>query len=238
MNPKKKIAIAGAIILGLGLVLGLLWYYQQQGFLKIFPTTEDRRIKKLLRIDEAKFQPAQGLSEEEFRAEIQKLYERREQVRQKPEEPVAWFNFGYQREFLNDHEGAVGAWEQAFKLQPLNFVTALNLGNTYQYFLKNYERAEFYYEKALALQPSYTSAYQGLLDLYRFNWKEKQNQVEPLLLEAVKNDPANELTYYTALVEFFAASNEPGKAKLYLLEVKRLQPEVAEELLETYPSLR
>ena len=233
-ESRKKIAIAATAAV---LVLGLLWYFQQQGLVKVFPTSEDREIKRLLRIDRSKYEPATGLTNEQFEEAIRVLEERKLAVEANPTDAQAWFLFGFSLDFLNDKEQASAVWEKAFALQPLNFVTAVNLANNYQYFLKNLEKAEFYYGKALEVRPDYTSAYQGLIDLYRFNWKEKQNHFEPLVLEAIKSDPANKLSYYTSLTEFFAGI-DPAYAQKYLAEVKVLSDKVYRDLLETYPQLK
>lgn len=235
---QKKVKIASAALGGLIVLTGILWYYQQQGFVKIFPTAEDRRVKRILEIDRAKFTPAEGLAPETFEAEIGKLEEQKQRILKNLKDADAWFDFGYTKEFLNDHEGAVGAWEKSFELQTLNFVTAANLGNTYQYFLKDWEKAEFYYGKALEVRPDLTQAYQGLLDLYRYNWPGKKNHVEPLLLEAIKNDSPNKLPYYIALVEFFAGEGNAEKAKTYLQKVRELDESEIAELIEAYPILR
>lgn len=234
----KKLFIPSAITLGTILILGLLWYYQSQGILKIFPTREDRETKRILEIDRSKFIAAQGLTTEQFEAEIKTLEERQQKVLENPQDAQAWFEFGYSKEFLNDHEGAVLAWEKSFALQPLNFVTAANLANTYQYFLKNYERSEFYYRKTLEIRSGYTPAYQGLSDLYRFNWQEKSDLFEPLMFEAIKNDPENANAYTANLVDFFARKNDIAKAREYLALLLEASPGLANELIETYPALK
>lgn len=237
VNKKSVIIILGVVGVGV-LVLALLWYYQSQGFIKVFPTAQDRAQKKLLTIDRSKLRPAQGLTNDQFEAEIKKLMDEKNKVLENPADAQAWFDFGYTKEFLNDHEGAVAVWEKSLELQPLNFVTALNLGNTYQYFLKNYPKAEEYYLKALELRPDYTTAYQGLTDLYRFNWKDRQDRLEPLLLEAIQKDSPNKKAYYVTLVEFFAGANDIPKAKEYFAQVKKLDPKAAGELVDTYPALK
>lgn len=166
------------------------------------------------------------------------MKEFKNQILDKPENAQLWFLFGYNKEFLNDHEGAVLAWERAFELQPQNFVTAGNLGNTYQYFLKNYPKAEFFYQRSLELQPTYTTAYQGLVDLYRYNWKENQAKIEPLLLSAIANDSENALAFLTTLVEFFAEQNDLVKARNYLTELRSLNQSAANELVERFPALQ
>ena len=227
-------AVAG----GLTLVFLLLWYYQGQGFIKIFPTREERVMKKILEIDRSKFRSAEGLDLQVFESEIKKLEEEKAKVLADPGNAQLWFNFGYTKEFLNDHQGAIAAWEKSLELQPLNFVTAQNLGNTYQYFIKDWGKAEFYYGKVLELRPDHPQAYQGLIDLYRYNWPSKKNQVEPLLLEAIKNDPENKLPYYITLVEFFADEKDADKAKSYLEAVRVLDKSKVPELLESYPILK
>ena len=231
----KKIA---AIIAGAGLLFALLLYYQGQGFIKIFPTAEERQMKKILEIDRSKFRPAQGLDSQGFGAEIKKLEGGKAKVLSDPGNAQLWFDFGYTKEFLNDHEGAILAWEKSFALQELNFVTAQNLGNTYQYFIKDWAKAEFYYRKVLELRPDHPQAYQGLIDLYRYNWPEKKDQFEPTLLQAIEKDPQNKLPYYISLVEFFADAGNVEKAKSYLAEVRALDESKIPDLLETYPVLK
>lgn len=234
MKLKKFAPVIGGIVV----VLALLWYFQEQGFVKIFPTGEDRRINRILKIDESRLRAAEGLTAEQFNERLKDLYAKRDKVRENPRDAQAWFLFGSALEFLNDHERAALAWEEAFALQTGNFVVAGNLGNTYQYFLKNYERAEFYYQRALEAQPNYTAAYLGLADLYRFNLEGREDDLEPLLLRAAYEDQASQLSYYSILVEFFAERGEISKAKDYLARVRLLKPAAAADLVAAYPSLK
>ena len=234
-KTQKSIAVsAGAAVL----ILGLLWFFQEQGLLKVFPTDEDRGVRAALRIDESKFKAPVGVSEEGFRKQIAEAYARRAMVKKNKKDVSAWFAFGYQLNFLNDHEGAVRAREIVFRLQPENHLVAGNLASNYQYFLKDYAKAEFYYDQALTIQPAFTDAWKGLADLYRFNWKEKNNLVEPLMLEAIRNDSANESAYLVFLVSFFAEGGDFAKAGEYYARVRSLNPSAADDLLETYPGLR
>jgi len=232
----KRTKIILGIASGAVVVLGLLVYFQSQGILKVFPNAEDRRQRLLLDIDESKFAKPEGLPDETFTQEIQKLYELKTRVENNRSDADAWFDFGYQMDFLNDHEGGVAAWEKALELQPGNFVTAFNLGDRYQYFLKDYQKSEMYYNKSLAIKPDFTSAYEGLGDLYRFNWKEKHDEFESLMIRAINNDLANRAKYYVTLVEYFVQT-DLGRARGYYIEVKQLDPEGARQLAEDYPEL-
>ena len=239
-NQKKIYQIIGIIIAVLVLVLIMLWYYQSQGILRIFPTKEDREIKSALKIDRSKFKPAQGLTNEQFEAKIKELTEQKDIVLKNTKDPNAWFSFGKTKEFLNDHQGAVLAWEIAHKLQPYDFRTLYSMAWVYQYFLKDFVKAENYYREVLALQPDYTMAYDGLMDIYRYNIKEKRINFEALVLEAIQKDKGNEAKYYYALVDFFLSEETQNldKAKEYLEKLKEKDPKKASELITANPNLQ
>lgn len=242
MNSRiKKIILSIAIVLGgTIIILGVLAYYQKQGLVHVFPDAEDRAIKRALEIDESKFIPPQGTSQEAFQKKIKELWDQKKIVLQDTKSSPEWFTFGSIKEFLNDHEGAVLAWEIAYKIQQYNFVTAMNLANNYQYFIKDYPKAEFYYYKTLELRPDFTSAYEGLMDLYRYNWKEKNSEYESLVLKAIEKDSTNIAAYTIHLVEFFASEKTQNiiKAKEYLSQIRKLKPEEADRLLQDYPILQ
>lgn len=235
MNNLKKIGIA---VGGVVIVLAVLYYFQSQGLVKIFPSSEERNIKKILEIDETQFVPAQGLSEEDFQAKIAELYEWKETVLEDPTNVNSWMRFGNVKEFLNDHAGAIEAWKKVVELQPPNFVALNNIATNYQYFLKNYPEAEKYYLLAIQANGGYTSAYQGLMDLYHFNYKEKQDLYEPIVLMAIANDSSNAPSYYSALVRFFARNGNFEKAREYMPQLTELKPEAAADFQEEFPKLR
>lgn len=235
---KKLVIIAVSVIAGIALILGLLYYYQSQGYLKIFPNTQDREIKDLLTIDRSKFSAAQGLSAEKFEQKIKELETQKQAVLASPADAQAWFLFGHSLEFLNDHAGAAAVWEKAYELQPLNFVITVNLGNVYQYFLKDYARSELYYKKTIEIQPGLTASYLGLMDLYSYNLKEKQSELEPTVELAAENDSGNAGKYYTTYAEFLARFGDISRAKIYSAKAKPLDIKAYNELVEAYPELK
>lgn len=234
MSVFKKIGIAIGIIV---LVLAILFYLQSQGFIKIFPTSEERNVARILEIDESEFAPPVGLSDEAFRAKIDEAYAWRETVLEDPTQANPWMRFGNILEFLNDHEGAIRAWKKVLEFQELNFVASQNIATNYQYFLLDFPKAEENYLQALTIRPDYTTAYQGIMDLYRFNLTEKKDLYEPLVLSAIANDSSNALFYYRELVDFYARDGKLEKAREYLDDVEKLKPQSAEELRQDYPGL-
>src|SRR3989344_387108 len=135
MSKTTKIIIG--VIIAIIAVVGLLYYYQSQGFIKVFPTSQDREINRALEIDESKFSAAEGLSEEAFNAKIEELKQQKDVVKDNPDDANAWLRFGNLKEFLNDHEGAILAWQQTVLVQSVNFIAVLNIANNYQYFIKD-----------------------------------------------------------------------------------------------------
>jgi tetratricopeptide (TPR) repeat protein len=240
-DKKRKILITIAIaFVALLIISALLFYYQKQGIIKIFPTEEEKTIKTALEIDLKKFQPAEGLDSESFEKVINELIMKKEVVLVDPKNPTAWHDFAALKQFLNDHQGAADAWEMSYKLQPYNFRTALNLATTYQYFIKDFEKSEYYYKKVLELQPGMTSAFEGLMDLYRYNLKNENDKYEPLVLQAIEGDPANTAGYYSNLVSFYMSKEnlDEDKAIKYWKEVNNLDSAKALAILEDYPKLK
>ena len=233
---KPKIVII--IVIAAAAVLGLLYYYQQQGFIDIFPTAQDREINRALEIDESKFSAAEGLSEEAFNAKIEELKQQKDVVKDNPDDANAWLRFGNLKEFLNDHEGAIVAWKQTVRVQSVNFIAVLNIANNYQYFIKDLPKAEEYYRRALEIDKSLTQGYQGLIDLYRFNWKEKRGELEQLLIDGANNDAPNAVAYLRLLVETQLQDGRIEQARGYLAQLEQQDPEAAEKLREEHGELQ
>lgn len=232
MDKRFKI-VAAVIAIGL-VVLGLLYYYQSQGLIDIFPTAEDKRIEQILKIDETKFAWPEGLTQEQYDKKLVEIIEEKKKLEDNPTDPTTWVKFGNGLEFLNAHEQAIEAWKQALTLQPQNFLAAGNIATTYQYFIRDFKNAEFYYYKALEAMPDLTLAFQGLTDIYRYNMKDL-DKLEQIMQVAINNDPTNASVYLSALVEAYADEGDSVKAKEYLARVKEINQQAAAELVEHYP---
>jgi len=242
-NKKKTIIIIFTVIVAAVAVLALLFYYQQQGLIKIFPTTQElefnRQVKEALIIDQEKFKMADGVDQVMLQNKIDELIAQKDVVLSDTHNAVTWYKFAQMKEFLNDHQGAAQAWEISYNLKPNDFRTSSNLGNIYQYFIKDFEKAEFYYLKSLEVKIDMASAYHGLMDLYQFNMPEKSEKFEPLVLRAVANDSLNAAAYYVNLVDFFLSSKyyNLNKAQEYFSKTRDLDPERAALVIQNYPEL-
>ena len=75
------------------------------------------------------------------------------------------------------------------------------------------------------------------MDLYRYNYPEKKDKYEPLVLSAIEADAANTAGYYSNLTDFFASGGNWDKARTYYVEVEKLDAQTAQALAEDYPRL-
>ncbi len=241
MKNLKKIVIILLILTVLALaVLGILWYYQSQGVIKIFPTKTELEAGKILTIDREKFTPPENASEEKVETAIQNLYKLKEAILKDPTKSDLWTEFGYYKDYLNDLDGAALAYKKALEVGPYNTVPAANLGSLYLYFKKDYEQAEYYYLYVLEIEKDSNTAFEGLMDLYRYADGTRTEKYEPLVLKAINDDSANKLRYYGQLVEFFADTPTKNieKAKGYLAEVQKLDQAQANTLIKRFPELK
>jgi len=236
----KNFKIIIGVIIILLVIAGIVFYFKNSGSFNLASNSVSPELQTLLEIDESKFVEPEGLTQADYDQASANLKNVRNLIIKDPTDAQSWFDFGYFKEFFNDHTGAVAAWKKSLEIGPYNYVAWLDVANADQYFLKNYAEAETSYLKVLEIKSDITSAYRGLMDLYQFNWKEQQDKYEPLVLEAIAKDPNSKEIYYSNLVEFFASSSTQNltKARKYLAEVKKMNPASAEQLVETYPVLK
>ena len=241
MKRFKKIAVILSVLLAVILaVLGILWYYQSQGMIKIFPTKSEMQAEKILIIDRTKFTPPENASPEKVETAIKNLEELKEAILKDPNKSDLWSEFGYYKDYLNDLDGAALAYKKALEVGPYNTVPAANLGNLYLYFKNDYEQAEYYYLYVLEIEKDSNAAYEGLMDLYRYADGTRTEKYEPLVLRAIKDDSGNKVRYYGQLVEFFVdkPTQNLDKAKSYLAEVKKLDQSAADAITKRFSELR
>lgn len=220
----KKIYIITGLIILLFLAGLSTWY-----FLGIDKNQKNQQNQKqdeyqILSINKAYFKYKDDFSEEKYQKTLDQLKQNKQKLKEKPQDPGAWFDFGYYKKLLGDKEGAKLAWEKAFEYNPKKFATSNNLGDLYVNPFKNYERAEFFYLKALELKPNY-SVYYKLADLYQYKLKEKQDRIEPLLKEAIKKLPNNKKDFLIYLYDFYEDQENQEKMEEYKSKIQEIDPE-------------
>jgi len=89
-------------------------------------------------------------------------------LKQYPDVYEDWIQLGLYRKLIGDYEGAREAWEYAAKIRPTIGVAFHNLGNLYASELKDIEKAEQYYLKAIENEPVHIQWYVAAYEYYRF----------------------------------------------------------------------
>lgn len=136
-----------------------------------------------------------------------------------------WIEIGILKKTLSDFLGAEEAWQNALVLDSGDSVVLGDLADLYLYILKQPQKAEEYFKRALASDPINYTYYEGLATLYRYNMPEKKNLVETVMSDGAKNDPERTINYYLYLVDFFfKEGNDLKKMKEYINKAKELNP--------------
>ena len=104
-----------------------------------------------------------------------------------------WLYLGLDRKAINDYEGARLAWEYAKLINPNNFVVRGNLGDLYAYYLKDNEKAEENYLKALELGSGQIYLYYKTAEFYQLFLKDDQKAVGIVQIGLQLNPNSQEL---------------------------------------------
>lgn len=115
-------------------------------------------------------------------------------LKDNPSNQDAWIALGGERKALGDYNGARDAWEYAKVINPNVVVPWNNLADLYQFYLKDYPKAELNWKKTFALDATYIQGYRGLYYLYVYSMPEKTSEIPAMLKDAIaKNPAANDL---------------------------------------------
>jgi len=106
-----------------------------------------------------------------------------------PNQAEVWMNVGLVKKFFNNYQGAVQAYEYAAVLRPMDPLIHYNLGNLYGAYLKDYSKAEAEFIQARDFGLSLPYTHLALAGFYHDFYKDKISQVEPVLLEGLRNIP-------------------------------------------------
>lgn len=134
-----------------------------------------------------------------------------------------WLDLGSYRKLAGDYDGAIEAWNFAGIIRPQNSISFHNLGDLYGFYLKNYPKAEENFLKSISNNPENIDAYIQLVTLYEYQYKEKINEIEPLLLKGIEANPSSSNLKIT-LGEFYKNRNRINEAIKYFEEALKLSP--------------
>ncbi len=90
----------------------------------------------------------------------------------------SWIAIGNIWQSGGNYEAAIEAWEYAYALAPLEELSMINLGGLYFRYIKNYEKAEESYKKALEINSKYPPLYYNIAELYLYGMKDRTKAIE------------------------------------------------------------
>lgn len=111
---------------------------------------------------------------------------------------------GISKRNSKDYAGAVKAWEEASRLIPESHIPYSNLGDLYQFYLRDFPKAEANLRKAIELFPGYIAGYMNLHELYRYQYKEKAGLADDILEDGLRKNPEDP-TLKAALESYLAS---------------------------------
>ncbi len=107
---------------------------------------------------------------------------------------------------------AIDSYKKALEVSKEKSLVYLNLGNTYR-LVKDYNSAEKAYNKALEILPSEDSAYLAKIEMYRYELKKSNSEIEEIYNKALKEvtDNANVMVSYAAFLRDIGNGQEALK---------------------------
>lgn len=110
-----------------------------------------------------------------------------------PDAASTWADLGSVKYAFMDYRGAEELWRYTLALNPNILVAYANLGELYWHKLSDYPKAEEAFlqiiERDSANAPRF---YKNLSDLYRYDYKEKRDFADDVLLDALKQYPEHQ----------------------------------------------
>lgn len=78
-----------------------------------------------------------------------------------------WIELGNYRKLIGDYDAAIEIWRYASGLNPENHVLLNNIANLYSGYLRDYQKAEEYYLKAINAAPNLPYPYFAAFEFYK-----------------------------------------------------------------------
>jgi tetratricopeptide (TPR) repeat protein len=140
-------------------------------------------------------------------------------IESNPTDFGAWLDLAIQYKTINDYEHAAKIWEYLAEASPTQSVQFNNLGNIYHFFLKDFEKSEENYFKAIENSPEQTIYYIGLHELYKYSHKQDTSLAEDILLEGIEKT-VNPIDLINTLARYYKDQGDIKNAKKYFEDAR------------------
>ena len=211
---KKQLLL---IILAAGIIGAFLFF--------LFKSTQENDSTRSL--DTFKADPFAAIVTEGLPAgvpeRVEELIEKAKiELNNQPDKWESWVAVGVVYNMAEQFEEAILAYEVAEQVSPNNIVASANIAQVYDERLKDYDKAEEYYKKAIDNNIIYVPGYINLANFYKNRRQDVQAGIETL--EAGLIPTERNLDMLVQLVEMYKVAGDTEKAKQYALEVIEKDP--------------
>lgn len=223
---KKKIIIGGVLVVVLILGGGYWWTLSQD----ISLSDIGRKItgkEKVLPIDDPSqlflVVPPEHFNDVQKERLGDKINLSRTLYDTKKEETWTWITIGNMYEFAEDYDRAISAYAHVEELNPLEYISQINIAYIYENYKKDYKKAEEYYKKVLEMNPNSPDNYSNLARLYDLKM-DRAEDAERVYLEGLtktKNYP----DLLVMLIRFYQKHANAEKVAEYSKLLLRLHPD-------------
>ena len=150
-----------------------------------------------------------------------------------------WMDLALNYKVAGDYDAAQAIWEYVEKAVPTSGVAPFNIGNLYYLTIHDYPRAETYFKEAIQREPTQTSYYLELAEMYRTSYKANTTAELDILKEGlakVPNDPDLLMTigdYYvkhqdvTAGVNYYLKARDEVEKRGNMALAKQIDQQIA-----------
>ena len=149
-----------------------------------------------------------------------------EYIAKSPKEEVYWIELGMVKKQFDNYIGARDAWEYARLINNKNSIIYHNLGSLYALYLRDFEKAEKYYQTSVNLDRLSSQSYLALAEFYKDFYKEKSDLVDDVLLAGLGLLP-HDANLVLNLAFYYKSTGDKEKAIKYLEQFLQL-PETNE----------
>jgi len=149
----------------------------------------------------------------------------------------AWLNLGILRKQLNDFNGARVVWEYVSEVWPGQSLSFGNLGSLYHLYLRNYQKAEKNFLTAINNEPTGTTWYRSLFELYRDSYKQDTTAAADTLKRGLATIPIS-FELGTVLADYYADRDDLESAKSYFTKALSIAREQGNSRFVSYIETR
>ena len=143
-------------------------------------------------------------------------------LKSNPLDIESWMRLGQIKKVFNNYEGARDAFEYVKYIIEPNALLNYNLANLYGFDLKDSEKAIFYYEEALRLEPNNYNYVIGAIEFYRA-LNDKKSKVEELMQKAILLN-SNDASLMAYIGRYYQDLGDKNKAIEYYEKALELSP--------------